>query len=93
MTETEARGRRGAAANERPELSEACQGRLRELVDGYCPDPAAREELYPALVDLIRSELLGYDRLIGRIDKAVNDLMITEVLQLRQRLARRWWPW
>jgi hypothetical protein len=94
MTETEAPGRpTGTAAKKWPELSEACRDQLRELVDGYCRDPAARAELYPALVDLIRSELLGYEQLIVRIDKAVNELMIAEVLQLRQRLRRRWWPW
>jgi hypothetical protein len=92
MTETAARGRRGAA-NKWPELSEPCRDQLRELVDAYCPDPAVRAELYPAIVDLIRSELLGYEQLIVRIDKAVNEVMIAEVLQLRQRLGRRWWPW
>jgi hypothetical protein len=78
--------------NEWPVLSDPCRDQLRELVDGFCPDPAVRAELYPALVDLIRSELLGYEQLIVRIDNAVVEVLNNEVFQLRERLRRRWWP-
>jgi hypothetical protein len=94
MAKTEAHVRkRVATADELPELSDACRNELRILLDAYCPQAAVREALLPELVSLMRSELLGYEELIIRIDRAAVEVLTDEVLRLQERLARRWWPW
>lgn len=66
---------------------------LRILLKEFCPEAAVRSKLFPELVSLMRSELLGYEDLIIRIDRAAVEVLTDEVLRLQERLARRWWPW
>ncbi len=94
MAETEVHVRkRLPTADELPPLSDACQNELRIVLNSFCPEPEVREALYPELVSLMRSELLGYEQLIVRIDNAVVEVLNNEILRLRERLRRRWWPW